>query len=165
MAILILTVLGVEAIAVWDQPGHLLRPNLLLLPVIYFALWFPLRQAIFAALAAGLLRDLYSLDPFGLSALSFAVSAVVVAVLREEIYREHPLTQILLAGLVALIPGGATLGHLAMSGAQAGPSLIGSSASQALHTALFAPLIILPLKSLGPLWGQPAPYRAFPHRI
>lgn len=159
-AILILCFHLLEGIAVWDQPGHLLRPNLLLLPVIYFALWFPIHQAVFAAIAAGLLRDVYSVDPFGLSGLSFGVAAVAVSSLREEVFREHPLTQILLAGLVALIPAAFTLGHVALTGSPAGAAaLLRPSLIQALQTALFAPLFIIPLQSMGSIFGKPDPYR------
>ncbi|MCZ6601783.1 MAG: rod shape-determining protein MreD [Planctomycetota bacterium] len=166
VALLFLGMLLLEGTTVWDQPGGLLRPNLLLLPVIYLALWFPLRKAIFAAVAAGLLKDLYSIDPFGLSAVSFAVVSVVVSGLREAIYREHPLTLLFLAGFVSLIPPGFTLLYLSLYGStSAALALVGQTLLQALHTALMAPLIILPIRSLGPLWGEPLPYRAFPDRI
>ena len=166
VSLLLLSILVVQVAALWGRVGEALRPDLLLLPCIYFALWFPVRQAALAAVAAGFLRDLHSIGPMGLSSLSFATAAVAVAALREEVYREHPLTQAIIGGTVSLIPIGFTLIHLILIGSFAAlPDLVGPGCISALHTALFAPLLIGPLRAMGGLWGQPAPYRLFPARI
>lgn len=137
--ILIIAVALLEAIALWDRPGRLLRPDLLLLVCIYAGLWLSLREAVLLALTAGFLRDLHSLGPLGLHAVALATATVITYAIREELYREHPFTHILLAGVLAWIPPALTVLHV---GPGSIPYLIAPAALVALHTAIFAPIFI-----------------------
>lgn len=163
VTLLLLAVGLLQAVAVWDRPDALVRPDLLLITSVAFALGFPLRRAIPVAFAAGLLRDIHSVAPFGVSALTFSLVACAVALVRDEIYREHPITHVLLTALVAWIPVGGVLAPTALAGGwTACLPILPRAAVFVAHTALFAPLLVLPLLAAAPLWAERPSYLEAP---
>jgi len=61
--------------------------------VAYAALTMPRGRAIALAIAAGLMQDALSAAPFGVSALAYGISAVLMTNLREILDRELPWVQ------------------------------------------------------------------------
>jgi len=61
--------------------------------VVYTALSMPRRSAIAIALVAGLLQDALSAAPFGVSALAYGISAILMTSLREVLDRDLPWVQ------------------------------------------------------------------------
>ncbi len=72
------------------------RPDLMLILAIHYALWGPWPDAAIAAWILGLLADMNSADRIGIHALCFGVAAWVILRVRQIVFRDHALTQILI---------------------------------------------------------------------
>lgn len=76
------------------------RPDLLV-PVVGFAALFALepRQALFSAWTVGLLRDALTVGPPGLYSLVYLALAWGLSAARQVLFRDHPLTQLVVAAV------------------------------------------------------------------
>jgi rod shape-determining protein MreD len=72
------------------------KPDLLLLLVVFFAIFFGPAAGAEAGFAAGLLKDAYSLDIFGVNIVLLSLMGFVVGILSPKLFRESKLTQSLL---------------------------------------------------------------------
>ena len=70
----------------FNSVGWWLAPNLSLLLLIFFNLYFGIRYGLLTALLAGLVRDSFSTNVFGLSLCSLVVSAYMTTILKQYIY-------------------------------------------------------------------------------
>jgi len=71
---------------IFNLTGQWFTPNLLLLVIIYFNLAFGIRFSIFAAVLAGILKDSFSADIFGLNIFSFVLCAYMTTILKRYIH-------------------------------------------------------------------------------
>jgi len=78
------------------------RPDWLLLGVVFLALHAPAKETILAAWIVGLAADLMTLEQFGLLGLSYAVAAFLVLEVREYLFRYRALAQFGVTASVAL---------------------------------------------------------------
>ena len=77
-------------------------PNVLLILVVFLNLYRGTRYSVTAALLAGLLKDAYSPDAFGLHMLAFVVSAYATTILKRGIYQAGSmLSRVLLVFLIS----------------------------------------------------------------
>lgn len=67
----------------FNTAGRWLMPNLLLLLVIYFNLKFGIRYSILAAVLAGILKDSFSVDIFGLNIFTFVLCAYMTTIFKR----------------------------------------------------------------------------------
>jgi len=67
--------------------GRWFKPNLLLLLVVYFSLSWGIRQGLFVACVAGVLKDSMSAGVFGIHFFSFVLCAYAVAAINKYFYR------------------------------------------------------------------------------
>jgi rod shape-determining protein MreD len=70
----------------YNLAGRWFMPNLLLLVVIYFNLAFGIRFSIFAAILAGILKDSFSADIFGLNIFSFVLCSYMTTFLKRYLH-------------------------------------------------------------------------------
>lgn len=70
----------------FNMAGRVLMPNLLLLAIIYFNLAFGIRYSVYAAVLAGVLKDSFGADIFGVYTLSFVVCAYMTTVLKKYLH-------------------------------------------------------------------------------
>lgn len=70
----------------FNLAGRWFMPNLLLLAIIYFNLVFGIRYSIFTAVLAGILKDSFSTDIFGLYIFSFVLCAYMTTVLKRYLH-------------------------------------------------------------------------------
>jgi rod shape-determining protein MreD len=63
------------------------KPDLLLLLVVFFNLYLGIRYGLVCAVFAGLLKDAFSPDTFGLYIFLFMLSACLATILRRNFYR------------------------------------------------------------------------------
>lgn len=63
-----------------------LRPNFLLIFIIFINLLFGIRYSLVTAVLAGLLKDSFSATTFGINLLSFVICAFLVTALKQYIY-------------------------------------------------------------------------------
>jgi rod shape-determining protein MreD len=62
--------------------------------VAYASLTMPRRRAVAVALVAGMMQDALSAAPFGLSALAYGISALLMTGLRDALDRDMPWVQL-----------------------------------------------------------------------
>jgi len=65
-----------------------IRPNLLLLAVIFFTVYMGLIEGLFSAAIAGLLKDAFNLSFSAMNLLVFTICVLVINYLKKYIYRE-----------------------------------------------------------------------------
>ncbi len=79
-------------------------PNLLLPVVVFLALHLPRQAAVLGSFFAGFMQDLSSMQPLGLYAVSYMISAFVISHAADGVRRGHILTWV----AMTLIAGGVT---------------------------------------------------------
>lgn len=72
-----------------------IRPDLMFLLAVFYAMWGPWPDAAIAAWVLGLVVDLESLDRIGLHALCFGLAAFAIIKIRQVVFRDHAITQLL----------------------------------------------------------------------
>jgi rod shape-determining protein MreD len=98
--ILITAALQVRMPTFWVFGG--VRIEFLPALVAYVALTMPRGRAIAIAIFAGLMEDALSAGPFGLSALAYGVSAILMTTLREALDRDLPWMQMSAGALTSM---------------------------------------------------------------
>ena len=73
-----------------------IKPDLMLIPVIFFGLFLGSGKGLESGIAAGILKDLFALDFFGINACILGVTGLLAGVLGTKFSRESKNTQILL---------------------------------------------------------------------
>src|SRR6266404_2640031 len=91
VGILIAAAVQARLPALWFFGG--LRIEFLPALVVYAALSMSRRSAIAIAIVAGLMQDALSAAPFGVSALAYGISAILMTSLREVLDRDLPWVQ------------------------------------------------------------------------
>ena len=69
------------------------KPDLMLILVIFFGLFLGSSAGLETGLAAGFLKDLFALDIFWANALVFGVTGLLAGILSEKFYKESKATQ------------------------------------------------------------------------
>jgi rod shape-determining protein MreD len=118
------------------------RPDLLIAVLVPFSLGVPVAQGFVVGLVLGAARDLFSLEPFGLSAGVFALLGCLVARLRTSVFGDHPLTHAVLALLCSAVSSAASVAAMAIQGAEVSAgAFAGQAAVSAVGTAILSGLV------------------------
>jgi rod shape-determining protein MreD len=129
--------------------GHLqfhgAAPNLILIAAVFIAINAPRQAALLGCFVLGLIQDMLTLQPPGTYALGYSLLGGFVASAKEIVYREHPVTHVvvtlvggLLSGMVLLLGG--WIHHDAPG--------VGQVVLTALYSAALAPLVLWGLQRL-----------------
>ncbi len=78
-------------------------PDLMFLLVVHYALWGPWPEAAIGAWILGLLVDLNSTGRIGLFAFAYGGAAWGIMRVRQAVFRDHPMTQIVVTAAFALL--------------------------------------------------------------
>lgn len=78
------------------------EPDLMLICVIFFALFFGRGTGLECGIAAGFLRDIFSLDFFGINAFTLGITGLVAGMLNEKFSKESGRTQFVLVGFLTM---------------------------------------------------------------
>jgi rod shape-determining protein MreD len=135
-------VLEVTALDVFSWGGA--RPELLLLLACFAALFArDSKQGMIACWTLGLVKDLGSAGPFGWHALLFLAAGALLVAVRQSIYREHAIAQIVVGAAGAAAIGLATSVFVsATAGGIPAGVWIGRLFASVLLTACLAPLVL-----------------------
>ncbi len=79
------------------------RPDWLLVIVVFFSLYAPPQDAILGGWLIGILADLMTIERLGLLALSYALAAALVTATRDGLFRYRAVTQFFVVLSVCLI--------------------------------------------------------------
>ena len=74
----------------------LAKPDLLVLLVVFFAIFFGPGTGAEAGFVSGLFKDTYSLDIFGVNSVLLLLTGLVAGMLSPKLFKESKLTQVLL---------------------------------------------------------------------
>lgn len=136
------------------------RPDWLLIMVVFLALYVPQRDALVGAWLLGLLADVMSIESFGLISLSFALVALAVTSIHEFLFRYRVVTQVLVTFVSGLVlqAGWACYcwikyGHWGTGSAGVGLTIVAVS----IYTAAWAPLLLGGLLRMGRSFGVTLP--------
>ena len=72
------------------------KPDLLVLLVVFFAIFFGPGTGAEAGFVSGLFKDTYSLDIFGVNIVLLSLTGLIAGMLSPKLFRESKLTQVLL---------------------------------------------------------------------
>ncbi|MDP2929977.1 MAG: rod shape-determining protein MreD [Candidatus Omnitrophota bacterium] len=72
------------------------KPDLMALLVIFFSIFFGPGIGLEAGFAAGLFKDIYSLDIFGVNTLTLSLTGLAAGIVSPKFFRESKLTQTML---------------------------------------------------------------------
>ena len=119
-------------------------PDLTLITALFFSMREERIKGLKIAVTAGLLKDAFSGGIFGLSAISFGISCLIIKSLSSNIYRQGATTNFLFALLGAALAG---IIHFCLGGFRnlATPLPI---VPEALYTAVLAPFVFIVLSKL-----------------
>ena len=84
-----------------NQGPSWMKPNLLILLIVFTHLAWGIRYSLYAALLAGLLKDSFSTAVFGINIFSFVICAYFIVFLKKYIYRKGSIIR--QAGLVSSV--------------------------------------------------------------
>ncbi|MCP5003826.1 MAG: rod shape-determining protein MreD [Planctomycetes bacterium] len=87
-----------SSISVFD-----IHPDLFFIFAVYFSLTFNLTRSFHVNWAAGLTKDIFSDNLFGLNTIMFVLTGYLLSMIREDIYRKHLFTQILVTFIISII--------------------------------------------------------------
>ncbi len=140
-----LVVLAVVAVLVQTTVLRVLggwRPHLLVAVLVPVCLGSRRGDGFAAGCVLGLVRDLFSAEPFGLSTGVFALLGYGLAWLRPSVYAEHPITHAVCALVCSAVSSAASVAVLAAQGGsvRAGAAL-GQAAALAAATALVSAIV------------------------
>lgn len=79
------------------------KPDILAITVVFFAIFFGPGIGAEAGLVSGLLKDVYSLDIFGANSVLMLLMGFVVGVLSPKIFKESKLTQLSIVFLSSVL--------------------------------------------------------------
>jgi len=79
------------------------KPDLLVLLVVFFAIFFGPGIGAEAGFIYGLFKDIYSLDLFGVNIVPLSLLGIITGVLSPKLFRESRLTQLLLVFISSVL--------------------------------------------------------------
>jgi rod shape-determining protein MreD len=79
------------------------KPDLMVILVVFFAIFFGPAAGVEAGFLCGLFKDIYSLDIFGANVLMLSLTGLTVGILSPKLFRESKLTQALLVFISSLL--------------------------------------------------------------
>jgi len=134
-------------------PLGAVRPDLVLLAVVYIGLWYERRAVMMLSWLAGLLQDVMSFGLLGVGAFTKMLAGLVSHRLGRSVVVDNPLSHFLVAFLAGVVDGGLYFLGLQLGdfGLKLDYALPGVLLPQVLYSA-FAAVVVFPL--LGRLHRQ-----------
>ena len=139
--ILAYLMLGLQiGLAPYLKLGGDVRPNLVLLAVIFIAINAPRDAALLGAFGLGVIQDLTTAQTLGVFAFSYALVAMFTVSTQQVVYRSHPLTHFSLAFVGSLVTGFVIILHDWRHGPRPVPVMI--HFYSAVYSAVLAPIVL-----------------------
>ena len=146
LILFVAAVLQITAGRFFPFADSLIRPDFLALLAIFFAFYAPRRHALLAAWIVGFTADLLSLGTPGAFAFSFGMLALFSLSARQILYRDHPISRIILAFGWTFIAHAFSFAVPCLLGRRTFADLmpfLNTSFCVALYTAAFTPVYYL----------------------
>ncbi|MGR3318712.1 MAG: rod shape-determining protein MreD [Candidatus Anammoxibacter sp.] len=122
-------------------------PDIYLIFAVFFSLNADIKQGSFVNWINGIAKDVFSLVSFGLSAFLFVLIGYIIGRSKEFLFKEHPLTQVLITFFVALFYGLGCLVFMLISSENVKLAVITQKVlCSAIYSAIIAPLLFAVFK-------------------
>jgi len=133
-----------------------IKPDLVLIIVVYFALFFGAMPAILVGVAAGLCQDILSGGILGLNMLTKTLVGYFCAYLGRQLVVTNPFNQMFMVCLGSLLEGGLTLFILKISplNPQGTSALFDLILPQTLYNTLICGIVIYFLEKQRKRWSK-----------
>jgi len=124
-----------------------IKPDILLILVIFFNLYFSFKKGLIIGSLCGLLKDVFSSSVFGLNLLSFIICIFIIKRIKKYIYKEDYLIRISIVFLISFINSiiycvfRAAFFNLAFY-----VSFLLIIFLESIYTALISPIIFIPFR-------------------
>lgn len=115
-------------------------PDAYLIFTVFFSLNADIKHASFVNWVNGLSKDLFSLAPFGVSAFLFVLIGYFIGRSKGFVFKEHPLTQVIITFLAAISYGFGCLIFILIS---SGKVALVIAAQKVVCSALYSAIISL----------------------
>ena len=84
--------------------GRWVTPDLLLILVVFFNLYWGIRFSLLAALFAGFIQDSFSIDPFGTNTFTFIICVFLTTLIKRYLYQIGSISsRVLMIFLVSIL--------------------------------------------------------------
>ncbi len=125
------------------------RPELLLIVTIFFGFHFGIIRGAETGLICGILKDLFSITPFGVNTFSFLCIGFLSGYLRNKLYKENFFVQFLLSNLAVYFATAIYFlyMHKSLDG-EIGVYFWRITAYKGLYTGVIAPILFYILRRL-----------------
>ncbi|MFQ5963974.1 MAG: rod shape-determining protein MreD [Candidatus Scalinduaceae bacterium] len=80
-----------------------IQPDLFIIFLVYCSLNLNLERAFHANWATGLAKDIFSEGCFGLNTIIFVIVGYLISMIKDEIFRKHLVTQIVVTLIISII--------------------------------------------------------------
>lgn len=134
------------------------RPDFLIVLVVFFALYAPAWHAVLAGWVLGILADLLTIERLGLLSLTYGTTALLILSVREYVFRYLTLTQAITTFLAVLFVQGAWGLYRVYVYEETGATVLGGAGgtvASAAVTAVIALAVFRPLLAASRLLGIP----------
>ena len=146
LILFIAAVLQITAGRFFPFADHLVRPDILALLALFFALYAPRRHTLLAAWIVGFTADLLSLGTPGAFAFSFGLLGILSLWARQFLFPDHPISRIVLAFCWTFLAHAFSFAVPCLLGRHSFADLmpfLGTSFCVALYTAALTPVYYL----------------------
>ncbi|MGR3220293.1 MAG: rod shape-determining protein MreD [Candidatus Anammoxibacter sp.] len=124
-----------------------ITPDIYLVFTVFFSLNTEVKQSSFVNWINGIAKDVFSLASFGLSAFLFVLIGYIIGRSKEFVFKEHPLTQVLITFFAALLYGLGCIVLLLLSSENVKCAVITQKMlCSAVYSAIVAPLLFAVFK-------------------
>jgi rod shape-determining protein MreD len=128
-------------------------PNFVLLAVLFVALNAPRQPALLGCFGLGLMQDLLTQQTLGVYALSYGLVAVMAMSSQQFLYRDHPLTHVLVALFAAIVVASVILLHGLLRLPPERRIDVSRLVSSTLYTTVLSPFVLGMLQRIRKMFG------------
>ena len=121
------------------------EPDLMLICVVFFALFFGPGAGFESGIAAGFLKDIFTLDFFGINAFTLGVTGLVAGVLNEKFSKESGHTQFVLVGLFTIFSMSVHFAFITLFSKSMALNFIEFLTTSAIPSSVYTALVGLPI--------------------
>lgn len=121
------------------------EPDLMLICVIFFALFFGRGCGFESGIAAGFLRDIFALDFFGINAFTLGITGFVAGMLNEKFSKESGRTQLVLVGFLTIFSMSVHFMFVALFSKSMALNFMEFLAISAIPSSVYTALVSLPV--------------------
>ncbi|MBN1353337.1 MAG: rod shape-determining protein MreD [Candidatus Omnitrophica bacterium] len=117
------------------------RPELLMTAAIFFGFHFGVSYGAEAGLASGIIKDIFSISPFGINTVSFLLIGAAAGFLKDKVFKENAITQFAFSFLSVCVSSAAVFIYLTETASSGvGGAFWKTCLCKGIYTGFLAPI-------------------------